>query len=48
MSLMLGSWADRRELRFTGAADVEAKREALQAVVRGWVALLPAPPHAVS
>jgi len=41
--LMRGSWADRRELRFTGAADVEAKAPALQAVVRDWVALLPAP-----
>ena len=39
--LMLGSWADRRELRFTGAADVEAKARALQSVVRAWVALLP-------
>jgi len=47
-SLMLGSWADRRELRFTGPADVEAKRGPLQAVVRGWVALLPASPDAVS
>ena len=42
--LMLGSWADRRELRFTGAADVEAKAPALQSVVRAWVALLP-PQH---
>jgi hypothetical protein len=41
--LMRGSWADRRELRFTGAADVEAKAPALQTVVRDWVALLPAP-----
>ena len=41
--IMLGSWADRRELRFTGAADVEAKAPALQGVVRDWVALLPSP-----
>jgi hypothetical protein len=40
--IMTGTWVDRRELRFTGAADVEAKRSALEAVVRGWVALLPA------
>lgn len=40
--LMRGSWADRRELRFSGAADVAAKAPALQAVVRDWVALLPA------
>jgi len=40
--LMMGTWADRRELRFTSAADVEAKRPALQRVVRDWVALLPA------
>ena len=39
--LMLGSWADRRELRFSGADDVETKAPALQRVVRDWVALLP-------
>jgi len=40
--LMMGTWADRRELRFAGAADVAAKRLPLQRVVRDWVALLPA------
>jgi len=40
--LMTGTWADRRELRFTGADDVTAKRFPLQHVVRDWVALLPA------
>ncbi|GAB3606289.1 hypothetical protein GCM10027413_16980 [Conyzicola nivalis] len=39
--LMTGTWADRRELRFTSAADVTAKRFPLQHVVRDWVALLP-------
>jgi hypothetical protein len=39
--IMTGTWADRRELRFTGADDVAAKRPALEAVVRDWVALLP-------
>ena len=39
--LMTGTWADRRELRFSGAADVAAKRFPLQHVVREWVALLP-------
>ena len=39
--LMTGTWADRRELRFTSAADVAAKRFPLQHVVRDWVALLP-------
>jgi hypothetical protein len=38
---MLGSWADRRELRFTGLDDVAAKRPLLERVVRSWVALLP-------
>jgi hypothetical protein len=38
--LMMGTWADRRELRFTSAADVAAKRFPLQHVVRDWVALL--------
>lgn len=40
--IMTGTWADRRELRFASAADVEAKAPALQQIVRGWVALLPA------
>ena len=40
--LMTGTWADRRELRFTSAEDVTAKRFPLQHVVRDWVALLPA------
>ena len=38
--LMTGTWADRRELRFTGADDVLAKRVPLQRAVRDWVALL--------
>ena len=38
--LMRGTWADRRELRFTSAEDVAEKRFALQHVVRDWVALL--------
>ena len=41
-SIMQGSWADRRELRFSDLADVEAKRPALERVVRDWVELLPA------
>lgn len=40
-SIMQGTWADRRELRFSGLADVEAKRPALEQVVRSWVELLP-------
>jgi hypothetical protein len=40
--LMMGTWADRRELRFAGVEDVAAKRLPLQRVVRDWVALLPA------
>lgn len=39
--LMLGDWKDRRELRFTGADDVAAKRGALENVVNAWVGLLP-------
>jgi len=39
--LMLGSWSDRRELRFTSLDDVAAKRPALESVVNSWVALLP-------
>ena len=39
--IMLGDWKDRRELRFTGIDDIEAKRAALQNVVKAWVALLP-------
>jgi hypothetical protein len=38
--IMLGDWNDRRELRFTSLDDVEAKRGALENVVKGWVALL--------
>jgi hypothetical protein len=38
--LMTGTWADRRELRFTSAEDVATKRFPLQQVVRDWVALL--------
>ena len=40
--LMLGSWNDRRELRFTSLDDVAAQRPALEDIVNGWVALLPA------
>lgn len=39
--IMLGEWSDRRELRFTGAADVAAKRAALESVVNAWVGRLP-------
>lgn len=39
--IMQGSWADRRELRFTSLADVEAKADAVCSIVRDWVALLP-------
>lgn len=39
--IMQGTWADRRELRFADLADIDAKRESLQAIVRGWVELLP-------
>lgn len=39
--LMQGSWPDRRELRFKDLADVEAKADALQTIVRDWAALLP-------
>ena len=38
--LMLGSWSDRRELRFTSLEDVAAKRRALEDVVNAWVGLL--------
>jgi hypothetical protein len=38
--IMRGTWADRRELRFTSGADVAAKTLPLQQVVRDWVALL--------
>ena len=39
--IMLGDWKDRRELRFTGLDDVEAKRAALENIVNAWVARLP-------
>lgn len=39
--IMLGEWSDRRELRFTGADDIAAKRAALENVVIAWVGLLP-------
>jgi len=39
--LMLGTWSDRRELRFTSLEDVAAKRRALEDVVTAWVGLLP-------
>lgn len=39
--IMLGSWSDRRELRFTSLDDIAAKRRALESVVNSWVALLP-------
>ena len=40
-SIMLGDWSDRRELRFTGADDIEAKRRALENIVNAWVSRLP-------
>lgn len=39
--IMLGSWSDRRELRFTDLDDVAAKRSALETIVKSWAALLP-------
>ena len=41
-AIMQGTWADRRELRFVNLADIEAKRPALETIVRDWVELLPA------
>jgi hypothetical protein len=38
--VMSGTWADRRELRFSGSADVAAKVPAVQRIVRDWVELL--------
>jgi hypothetical protein len=38
---MLGSWPDRRELRFTDLEDVAVKRSSLERVVSDWVALQP-------
>ena len=40
--IMLGDWADRRELRFADRDDILAKRAALENVVTAWVGLLPA------
>lgn len=37
--LLEGDWKDRRIARFNDAADVEAKRSALQAIVGEWVSL---------
>lgn len=39
--IMQGTWADRRELRFSGLDDIESKRESLETIVRDWVELLP-------
>lgn len=38
--IMLGTWPDRREVRFLSLDDVGDKREALTGIVREWVALL--------
>ncbi|MES2630070.1 MAG: DUF1801 domain-containing protein [Bacteroidota bacterium] len=35
--IMLGSWKDRREVRFGSVKEVEEKREALGEIVRGWL-----------
>jgi len=40
-AIMLGTWPDRRELRFSSLADVADKRTALTEIVREWAALLP-------
>ena len=42
--LLEGDYKDRRLARFDSMADVEAKRPALEAVVREWVALVAALP----
>lgn len=42
--LLEGDYKDRRLVRFDSMADVEAKRPALEAVVREWVALVAALP----
>ena len=39
--IMLGTWPDRRELRFSSLADVAVKRTALTTIAQEWVALLP-------
>lgn len=35
--MLEGAWPDRRDIRFCGMADVEAKRETLVRVVNRWV-----------
>ncbi len=40
--LLEGDYKDRRLARFDSMADVEAKRAALEAIVREWVALVKA------
>ena len=39
--IMLGTWPDRRELRFSSLDDVADTRAALSTIIREWVALLP-------
>ena len=39
--IMQGTWADRRELRFSTLSEIDVKRESLEAIVRDWVGLLP-------
>jgi len=38
--LLVGDYKDRRLARFDSMADIEAKRPALEAVVREWVGLV--------
>lgn len=39
-SLLQGNWKDRREARFYGMADIEAKQPALEQLVNNWVKLI--------
>ena len=39
-SLLRGNWKDRREARFYGMADIEAKQPALEQLVNNWVKLI--------
>lgn len=39
-SLLQGNWKDRREARFYGMVDIEAKQPALEQLVNNWVKLI--------
>ncbi|WP_233603848.1 MULTISPECIES: DUF1801 domain-containing protein [unclassified Pedobacter] len=42
-SFLQGNWKDRREARFYGMDDIEAKRPALEQFVNNWIELINKP-----